>query len=116
MSTSPAQPQNDLPLTTVDALPDNVVMIDVREDDEWAAGHAPHAVHIPMGQIPDRISELPTDATVLVCCRSGGRSGRVVAYLRERGIDAVNVDGGMLAWQEANRPMKHDGPGTPFVN
>lgn len=91
---------------------DGVVLLDVREDDEWAAGHAPDATHVPMSRLtPDAI---PADTTVLCICRSGGRSGRVTEALRNRGIDAVNVAGGMNAWAAAGLPVvRADGrPGT----
>lgn len=77
------------------------MLLDVREDDEWEEGHAPDAVHIAMGDVPSRVSEIAGDARVYVVCHSGGRSARVVEYLVHAGIDAVNVDGGMIAWQQA---------------
>ena len=78
-------------------------LVDVREQHEWDAGHAVGAVHIPMGEIVERIDEVPDGAAVL--CRSGGRSARVVAYLESQGRDAVNVAGGTLAWAAGGRPM-----------
>lgn len=105
----------DLPSTTHDQLPDGVVLLDVREDDEWAAGRAPQARHIPLGELPERLAELPEERPVVVVCRSGGRSARAVAFLLEQGYDAVNLTGGMLAWQEGARPMNHDGPGVPEI-
>ncbi|HEY3263445.1 MAG TPA: rhodanese-like domain-containing protein [Pseudonocardiaceae bacterium] len=81
------------------------VLLDVREDDEWAAGHAPHAVHLPMGELPGRLDEVPSDGTLYVICRSGGRSARVAAYLNANGWDAVNVVDGMLGWQATGRPL-----------
>jgi rhodanese-related sulfurtransferase len=80
-------------------------VLDVREDDEYASGHVPGAAHIPLGQVPDRIAEVPTDRTVYVVCRSGGRSARAVEHLRAAGIDAVNVAGGTLAWVDAGQPV-----------
>jgi len=61
-----------------DAQPD-VMILDVREQDEWDAGHIPGAVFMPMGQVPDRLSEIPKDKTVIVQCRSGNRSSQVTA-------------------------------------
>jgi rhodanese-related sulfurtransferase len=80
-------------------------LLDVREDDEWAAGHAPDAVHIPMSELAGRLDELPQDENLYVICRSGGRSARVTAYLNANGWDAVNVDGGMRSWAAAGRPL-----------
>jgi len=75
-------------------------MIDVREDDEVAYGMIEGAVHIPMGQIPARLDEIPRDREVVFICRSGNRSGRVCDYLSQLGFDrTVNLEGGMLAWE-----------------
>ncbi|WP_299036350.1 rhodanese-like domain-containing protein [uncultured Pseudokineococcus sp.] len=85
-------------------VPADAVLVDVREDDEWAAGHAPGAVHLPMGDLPARLAELP-EGDVHVVCRSGGRSARAAAWLQQNGVDAVDVSGGMGAWFEAGRPV-----------
>ncbi len=110
---------NEVPSTTVADLPadlpDGVVLLDVREDDEWAAGHAPEALHIPMGEVPGRWEEIPPDGELLVVCRGGGRSARVVAYLQHAGRAAVNVDGGMAAWEAAGRPLVADKSVEPRV-
>lgn len=95
-----------VPATSVDA---DAYLLDVREPDEWAAGHAPGAHHLPMMEVPARLAEIPTDADVAVICRSGGRSGQVVAYLINNGWENVrNVDGGMHAWASAGRPVVTD--------
>ncbi|NUR72227.1 MAG: rhodanese-like domain-containing protein [Hamadaea sp.] len=87
-------------------LPADAYLLDVREPDEWSAGHAPGAVHLPMMEIPVRLAEIPQEGDVVVVCRSGGRSGQVVAYLQQQGYDnVVNLDGGMLDWAAAGRPM-----------
>jgi rhodanese-related sulfurtransferase len=98
-----------------DELPEGVLLLDVREPDEWAAGHAPNALHIPMSEIASRLAELPQDDNVFVICRSGGRSARVTAYLNANGWDAVNVDGGMTSWATTGRPMVCDGDADPHV-
>lgn len=98
-----------------DELPEGVLLLDVREADEWAAGHAPHALHIPMSEIAGRLGELPQDDNLFVICRSGGRSARVTAYLNANGWDAVNVDGGMMSWAAKGRPMVADGGAAPEV-
>lgn len=74
-------------------------MIDVREDDEVAIGVIPGAIHIPMGSVVERIEELNKAESYIIICRSGGRSGRVVAYLEEQGYDVTNMTGGMLEWE-----------------
>jgi rhodanese-related sulfurtransferase len=95
-------------------LPADVTLVDVREPVEWVHGRAPEAVHIPMNQIPDRLEELPRDGRLLVVCKVGGRSAQVTGYLVQQGFDAVNVDGGMLEWEAAGRPMVADA-GDPTV-
>ncbi|AXX27440.1 Rhodanese-related sulfurtransferase [Actinosynnema pretiosum subsp. pretiosum] len=81
------------------------MLLDVREVDEWAAGHAPGAVHIPMSELAGRLGEVPEADVVYVVCRMGGRSARVTEYLNANGWDAVNVDGGMQTWSTQGRPM-----------
>jgi rhodanese-related sulfurtransferase len=95
-----------IPSVTVDEVTEGAYLLDVREDDEWAAGHAPDAQHVPMNQIPTRLDEVPDDREVLVVCRSGIRSARVVQFLRSHGRDKVhNLDGGLQEWVAAGRPL-----------
>ncbi|GAA4663693.1 rhodanese-like domain-containing protein [Kineococcus glutinatus] len=105
----------DLPSVPAADVPARAVVLDVREDDEWAAGHIDGALHIPMGQVPQRVGELPADAELHVVCRAGGRSARVVAWLQENGFEAVNVTGGMGAWADAGRPLVADDDRVPGV-
>ncbi len=84
-------------------------VLDVREDDEWTAGHSPDARHVAMGSVADRIDEIPTDRTVLCVCRVGGRSGAVAGALAEAGYDVRNLQGGMMAWEAAGFPVVTDG-------
>ncbi len=98
-----------------DDLPQGVVLLDVREDDEWAAGHAPTARHLPMSELAGRLAELPQEDNLYVICRSGGRSARVTAYLNANGWDAVNVDGGMQHWAASGRPLVTDSGADPEV-
>jgi rhodanese-related sulfurtransferase len=91
---------------TAAQVDDGAYLLDVREPDEWAAGHAPGAHHVPMMEVPARMAEVPTDAEVIVVCRSGGRSGQVTSYLMGNGWDNVrNLDGGMHSWSAAGRDM-----------
>lgn len=99
-----------LPQVPVSHVHDHAVLLDVREQDEWDAGHAPGAVHIPLGELPARLDELPdTDAgTLAVACRGGGRSSRAVAWLSQQGFDVANLDGGMKAWHGAGKQLVAD--------
>lgn len=86
---------------------DDVLVLDVREPSEYAAGHIPGVTLIPMGQVPNRLSEIPEDKTVIVTCRSGNRSGQIAEYLRQQGYEDVhNMKGGILAWQDAGLPVE----------
>jgi rhodanese-related sulfurtransferase len=91
---------------TASQVEPDAYLLDVREADEWTAGHAPGAHHIPMMEVPARIAEIPVDADVVVVCRSGGRSGQVVSYLVGNGWDNVrNLDGGMQSWAATGRDV-----------
>lgn len=85
--------------------PEDVELIDVREDEEWQAGHVPGARHIPLSQFMEREGELPEAERVYVMCHAGGRSARVVQYLEQTGRGAVNVTGGIASWQESGYPV-----------
>ena len=80
-------------------------LIDVREEDEFAAGHVPGAVNLPMSSIGEHLDELP-DEPFDVICQAGGRSARVVEALEARGYDATNVDGGTGEWAQAGLPLE----------
>ena len=98
----------EIPSTTVsdlpDPLPDATSVLDVREPVEWEHGHIDGAVHIPLMDLPQRLPDVPKGHVVVVC-KIGGRSARAVAYLQEQGIDAVNLEGGMVEWAGAGREM-----------
>ncbi|MGC5585203.1 rhodanese-like domain-containing protein [Ornithinimicrobium sp. W1679] len=107
---------SEIPTVSVDQVPDDALVVDVREHDEFAAGHTPGAIHLPMGDVPARLDELPiTDESLPVICRTGGRSGRTVQWLVQQGFDVVNVDGGMQAWKRQGKPMAAEGEGEPTV-
>lgn len=81
---------------------DDVVILDVREDWEFAEGHIPGAAWIPLGELPNRLSEIPKDKTVVAVCRSGNRSSQATAFLQGQGFENVhNMTGGMNSWQQA---------------
>jgi rhodanese-related sulfurtransferase len=84
------------------------LLLDVRENDEWQAGHAPGAQHIPLGELGARVEELPKDRHIVCICRVGGRSARATEALRGAGYDVVNLAGGMRAWAAAGQPVVTD--------
>ena len=90
------------------------VLLDVRERNEWDAGHAPQAAFLPMSEINSRLDELPREGHVVVTCRSGNRSQAVVRFLVAQGVDAVNLDGGMNAWRAAGGDVVADN-GNPTI-
>lgn len=87
---------------------EQALLLDVREPPEWDAGHIAEAVLIPMGQLGRRQAELPTDRRIICVCRSGRRSQLVTDALVGAGYDAVNLEGGMQAWQAARLPIVTD--------
>lgn len=87
------------------------VLLDVRELDEWNAGHAPGARHLPLGELPNRLDSLPRDRQVVVVCRSGHRSSEATSFLVRSGFDAVNLNGGMRAWATAGLLVEGAGNG-----
>ncbi|QNN54510.1 rhodanese-like domain-containing protein [Nocardioides mesophilus] len=97
-----------------DPLPQDLTVLDVREEIEWRHGHIEGALHIPLHELPGRLDELPEGQT-LVVCKVGGRSAQAVAYLGSGGHDVVNLAGGMLDWAAASRPMVTETGGTPQV-
>jgi rhodanese-related sulfurtransferase len=81
------------------------VLLDVREDDEWAAGRMPGAVHVRLGDLHPEHPVLAHDRPILCICRSGNRSRQATRALRHIGFDARNLDGGMKAWEAAGFPV-----------
>jgi rhodanese-related sulfurtransferase len=106
---------DQLPSVAAAAVPSDGYLLDVREDDEWRAGHAPDAVHIPLSELNARAQEVPNDRDVYVICRSGARSAQAVAAFNNAGWTAANVDGGMHAWEAAGRPMTSESGSDPYV-
>ena len=83
------------------------VLLDVRELDEWAAGHAPDAVHVPLAEVQTTAARF-TGQEVLTVCRSGGRSAKAAETLAQAGVEVRNVNGGMTAWAAAGLPVVRD--------
>jgi rhodanese-related sulfurtransferase len=106
---------DQLPEIPAASVPDGAYLLDVREPEEWAAGHAPDARHIPLGDLGGRASEVPRGEAVYVICRSGRRSAHAALALSGAGWQAINVAGGMQDWAAAGRPMVADSGAEPFV-
>src|SRR6202167_1206937 len=96
-------------------LPTGVYLLDVREDNEWAAGHAPDAVHIPVGTLNARAEDIPQDREVYVTSRSGARSSYASQALAGAAWKTVNVADGMTGWAVAGRPMVSETGAEPYV-
>lgn len=76
-------------------------VLDVREDWELELARLPDVVHVPMNQVPARLSELSRDTETIVMCHAGGRSLRVAHFLAHQGFTSVaNLTGGIAAWSE----------------
>lgn len=87
---------------------DGAFLLDVREQEEWDAGHAPAAVHVPMSVISGRAADIPQDRLIVCVCRSGGRSAAVTEALTRGDWEAVNLAGGMEAWLAAGLEVVDD--------
>lgn len=105
----PTVPEVD-PATAAALLSEGALLLDVREPEEWEAGHAPGAVHVPLGQLPYRRPD--ASGRIVVVCRSGRRSAEATRALVAWGYDAVNLAGGMQAWAAAGLPV-NDPTGRP---
>ena len=88
-----------------DRLAGDAVLLDVREQHEWDAGHAPQAQHLAMSELAGRIDEVPNDVPVICVCHAGSRSASVAMALHRAGYNAFNVRGGMVAWHAAGLPV-----------
>lgn len=94
---STADPVGEIDPVEAQALAaQGALLLDVREPDEWAAGHIPGAVHLPLAAVEP--SAVPTDRVVVAVCRSGRRSGEAARLLAAAGRDMRNLAGGMQAW------------------
>ena len=106
---------SDFDTVTVNDVPADAAILDVREDYEWVAGHAEGAVHIPLDQLPGRLDDLDPDQDLYVICRTGGRSFRAAQWLVGQGYSAVNVAGGMDQGLESGKPLVSDNGLKPVV-
>jgi rhodanese-related sulfurtransferase len=89
-------------------LNEGALLLDVREDNEFEAGHAPDALHIALNDVPDHLDELAKNRLIVCVCRSGARSARAAKFLLDSGRDAVNLEGGMLAWASEGEALNGD--------
>jgi rhodanese-related sulfurtransferase len=105
-STAPQVPEVD-PDQARRLIDLGALAVDVREPDEYAAGHVSGSRLIPLGVLSQSLAELPTDRSIVVVCRSGRRSGEAVRRMQQAGFDnAVNMAGGMIAWRAAHLPVE----------
>ncbi|GED96276.1 rhodanese-like domain-containing protein [Gordonia crocea] len=81
------------------------LLLDIREPDEWQEGHIRGALHIPLGQVPERIDEIDPDVDLYVICRTSGRSFRMLEYFEHVGREGIIVEGGMVAWEAGGKPV-----------
>jgi rhodanese-related sulfurtransferase len=87
---------------------DGALLLDVREDNEWEAGHAAAATHVTLSDVPDHLEDFARDRLIVCVCRSGVRSARAATFLLQNGYDAINLEGGMLAWAADDEPLVGD--------
>ncbi len=97
----------EISVVDLHALGPDVRLIDVREDDEWAEGRVPHAVHVALGTVPDHLDAFDGSPTY-VMCKVGGRSARACEFAAAHGREVVNVAGGILAWRAAGFEIESD--------
>lgn len=107
---------SDYEIVRAAEVPEGAVLLDIREDYEYEAGHAPGAIHIPMDQIPERFAEeLDPDDDVYVTCRTGGRAVRITQWLTGQGYTAIFVADGMGGWLEAGRALESSTGDEPVI-
>lgn len=97
-----------LPTVQAGEVAADAIILDVREADEWAAGHVAGSIHVPLSELPGRAADVPGPGPIVVVCRVGGRSAQVTAWLVSQGRDATNLAGGLFSWEAAGRPLVTD--------
>ena len=107
--------QEVLPENLENLLSEGYKLIDVREQDEWDAGHHEEAKHVPMGTIPEKINDFNSNEKYIIICRSGGRSGRVCSFMEEEGLSPLNLKGGMNKLSPASKKIVNSNGGTGTV-
>jgi len=107
----PFVPIDEISVDELASLPPGTFVLDVRNPDEHAEMRVPGAVLIPLPELDSRVDELPRVESVYVICRSGARSAKAAELLGSKGISAVNVTGGTLAWIDSGRVVE-SGPVT----
>ena len=104
------------PAETADGVSSGeLVLVDVREDDERLAARPAGSRHVRLGDLHGRLDELPSDRTIAFICRSGSRSAMATRTAAARGLTVANVRGGLMAWQDAGLPVE-SGPEQPTSN
>ena len=101
--------RSSIPSVQAAGIAPDAFVLDVREDEEWEAGHVDGSLHIPLMDLPQRLDELPPDTPLVVVCRVGGRSAQATTWLVQQGYDAANLEGGLFAWAAAGRAVVRDG-------
>jgi rhodanese-related sulfurtransferase len=107
LTSSPDVPEVDL--AAMEARAPETLLLDVREPEEYAHGHAPGAVNIPQAELASRLEEVPRDRPILTICQAGMRSLRAAQFLAQMGYAQVaSVAGGTGAWIAAGKPVDID--------
>jgi rhodanese-related sulfurtransferase len=99
----------------VNARAGELHLLDVREPDEWQAGHIAGSQHIPLGELRARLGEVPRDRTIVAVCRHGNRSDAAMRGLRGLGYTCDNLEGGVADWHRAGLPLEAEGGGPGRV-
>lgn len=88
------------------AQPQSAVLLDVRQPEEFRQGRIAGAQLIPLGELRNRVGELPANRQIIVMCHSGNRSLAATDFLRSEGLDAINLAGGIQSWARAGLPIE----------